>query len=102
MLKAGYCRFCGQMANVDDAPDEIKLEELTERVTLACNCEAGTVYRAVAKRRQKAMKNICTLFGEDAAKDRRLPADVVQLLKDAAGLLCDSRMEKVTMNMLGG
>lgn len=106
MEKIGYCRFCGQMASIGpDAPDALDVldeDQLIERATLSCNCDGAVKYRAAVQRKQKALKNVTALFGDDAPKEKRLPTMIVQLLKDAAELLCDDRMEKMTLNLWGG
>lgn len=103
MEKIGYCRFCGQMTSISpDTPDGLDEDQLIERATLSCNCDGAVEYRAAVKRKQKALKNVSALFGDDAPLQKRLSAQVVKLLKDAVELLCDDGMEKMTLNLWGG
>jgi hypothetical protein len=82
--------------------DGLDEDQLIERATMTCDCEGAVKYRAEVQRKQKALKNVSALFGDDAPKEKRFPAVIVQLLKEAAELLCDSRMEKMTVNLWGG
>lgn len=106
MGKIGYCRFCGQMASIAadafDTLEELTEDQLVERATLSCNCDGAVQYKAEIQRKTKALKNVSALFGDDAPKEKRLPARVVRLLQDAAEMLCDDCMEKMTLNLWGG
>ena len=109
----GYCKFCGQCIDIDAVADVERLEDdcailpgvvadvAVEIATLNCTCNEGIPYRAQQKKKNKVMKNISALFGDDAPEGKKIPDDIIDILERVGSLLCAARIEKAAINLRG-
>lgn len=67
-----------------------------------CTCAEAVEYQKEKQRKEKAMKNVSVLFGEDAASDKRISEDIVNILKAAVEEIYNGGLAKVTLNLRGG
>lgn len=95
------CRFCGQTMQLDDG-GELTPQAAEEQATMLCGCTNGVTYRTEKKRRERALKNVSALFGEDAPEEKRVRESILDIMRAAVEVICAYRMEKVTLNMPGG
>ena len=69
---------------------------------MSCNCERAAEYQKEKLRKEKAMKNVYVLFGEDAAQDKRAGEGIVNILRAAVEEIYSGGLAKVTLNLRGG
>lgn len=100
-IKAAACRFCGQMVQLDTEEDLTK-PQAEEKATMICTCAEAMEYQKEKQRKEKAMKNVSTLFGEDAAPEKRAGEGIVNILRAAVEEIYTGGLAKVTLNMRGG
>lgn len=94
------CRFCGQMMQVEG--ENLTQPQAEEQATMSCNCERAAEYQKEKLRKEKAMKNVYVLFGEDAAQDKRAGEGIVNILRAAVEEIYSGGLAKVTLNLRGG
>lgn len=100
-IQTAPCRFCGQM--VQFAVDGNLTEpQAAEEATMHCTCTEASEYQKEKQRKEKAMKNVSALFGEDAAVEKRVGEGIVQILKAAVEEIYSGGLAKVTLNLRGG
>ena len=100
-IKTASCRFCGQMVQFDES-EELTPEQATEKATMMCKCSEAVEYQKEAQRKDKALKNVSTLFGADAAPEKRISEDIVNLLKAEVEEVYTGGLAKITLNLRGG
>ena len=54
------------------------------------------------QRKEKALKNVSVLFGEDAAPEKRIGEGIVSILRAAVEEIYSGGLAKVTLNLRGG
>lgn len=99
--KTAPCRFCGQMVQIE-SDKELTQPQAEEQATMSCNCDAAVEYQKEKQRKEKAMKNVSVLFGEDAAHGKRVGEGIVSILRAAVEEIYYGGLAKVTLNLRGG
>lgn len=100
-IKTAPCRFCGQMMQIP-AEEQLTQPQAEEQATMSCNCDAAVEYQKEKQRKEKAMKNVSVLFGEDAAPEKRVGEGIVNILRAAVEEIYSGGLAKVTLNLRGG
>lgn len=100
-MMTGTCRFCGQFVQLD-TDEELTKPQAEEMATMTCNCEGAQEYQKEKQRKEKAMKNVSVLFGEDAPMEKRAGDGIVDILRAAVEEIYTGGLAKVTLNMRGG
>ena len=95
------CRFCGQMAQIE-ADGELTKPQAEEKATMSCTCPEAVEYQKEKQRKEKALKNVSVLFGEDAAPEKRIGEGIVSILRAAVEEIYSGGLAKVTLNLRGG
>ena len=95
------CRFCGQMAQIE-ADGELTKPQAEEKATMTCQCPEAVEYQKEKLRKEKALKNVSVLFGEDAAPEKRIGEGIVSILQAAVEEIYSGGHAKVTLNLRGG
>lgn len=95
------CRFCGQMAQIE-ADGELTQPQAEEKATMTCKCPEAVEYQEEKQRKEKALKNVSVLFGEDAAPEKRIGEGIVSILQAAVEEIYSGGLAKVTLNLRGG
>ena len=95
------CRFCGQMAQIE-ADGELTKPQAEEKATMTCQCPEAVEYQKEKQRKEKALKNVSVLFGEDAAPEKRIGEGIVNILRAAVEEIYSGGLAKVTLNLRGG
>ena len=100
-IQYAACRFCGQMIQMDDDRG-LTQPQAEEKATMLCRCSEAVEYQKEKQRKEKALKNVSTLFGEDAAPEKRAGEGSVNVLKAAVEEIYSGGLAKVTLNLRGG
>lgn len=100
-ISIAACRFCGQMIQLGDDCG-LTQPQAEERATMLCMCPQAVDYQKEKQRREKALKNVSVLFGEDAAPEKRADEGIVNILKAAVEEIYSGGLAKVTLNLRGG
>ncbi len=95
------CRFCGQMVQIEMG-EKLTEPQAEERATMLCQCPEAAEYQKEKMRKEKALKNVSVLFGEDADPEKRIGEGIVSVLKAAVEEIYSGGLAKVTLNMRGG
>lgn len=101
VINTAACRFCGQMVQID-TEDKLTQPQAEEQATMTCTCAEAVDYQKEKLRKEKAMKNVSVLFGEDATPDKRTGEDIVNILRAAVEEIYTGGLAKVTLNLRGG
>lgn len=101
IIPTAECRFCGQLVQLD-GDCELTEKQAEEEAAMRCKCAEAAEYQKMRKRKEKALKNISLLFGEDAGPEKRIDENIVDILKTAAEEICSENIEKISLNMWGG
>ena len=96
----GVCRFCYQQ-RIIRGEEDMTDEELTERATLSCNCEAAAMYRRRMERAEVAKENIDTLFG-DESNDFYQSDEIRAFMKHGIDVINNGCMKSLIINMNKG
>lgn len=100
-LNTGVCRFCGQTIAIE-TEESLTSPQLTEEATMRCTCEQAVEYQKEKQRKEKALKNVSVLFGQDAAPEKRVGEEIVSILSAAVEEIYTGGLAKVTLNLRGG
>lgn len=100
-MQTAPCRFCGQMIQIGN-DDELTQPQAEEMATMTCQCPAAVEYQKEKQRKEKALKNVSVLFGEDAAPEKRIGEGIVSILRAAVEEIYSGGLAKVTLNLRGG
>lgn len=76
--------------------------QLAEEATMRCTCEQAVEYQKEKQRKEKALKNVSVLFGQDAAPEKRVGEEIVSILSAAVEEIYTGGLAKVTLNLRGG
>lgn len=95
------CRFCGQMVQLD-GDCELTQPQAEEKATMLCRCARAVEYQKEKQRKEKALKNVSVLFGEDAGPEERIGEGIVSILRAAVEEIYSGGLAKVTLNIRGG
>ena len=101
IIKTAQCRFCGQMVQIESDEELTKPQE-EEQATMNCSCTEAVEYQKEKQRKEKAMRNVVTPFGENAAPEKRCGEGIVNILKAAVEEIYTGGLAKVTLNIRGG
>lgn len=101
VINTAACRFCGQMVQID-TEEKLTQPQAEEEATMTCTCAEAVDYQKEKQRKEKAMKNVSVLFGEDATPDKRAGEGIVNILRAAVEEIYTGGLAKVTLNMRGG
>lgn len=101
MIPTAPCRFCGQMVQID-SDCELTQPQAEEKATMMCQCPEAVEYQKEKQRKEKALKNVSVLFGEDAAPEKRIGEGIVNILRAAVEEIYSGGLAKVTLNLRGG
>ena len=101
IINTAPCRFCGQMVQID-SEEKLTQPQAEEQATMSCTCEQAVEYQKEKQRKEKAIMNVSTLFGENATQDKRCAESIVNILKAAVEEIYTGGLAKVTLNLRGG
>ena len=101
IINTAPCRFCGQMMQIS-TEEQLTQPQAEEQATMSCNCDAAVEYQKEKQRKEKAMKNVSVLFGEDAGPEKRVGQGIVNILRAAVEEIYSGGLAKVTLNLRGG
>lgn len=101
IISTAPCRFCGQMVQLD-TEEKLTQPQAEEQATMTCTCPEAVEYQKEKQRKEKAMKNVSVLFGEDAAPEKRAGEGIVNILRAAVEEIYTGGLAKVTLNLRGG
>lgn len=101
IISTAPCRFCGQMVQLD-TEEKLTKPQAEEQATMTCTCSEAVEYQKEKQRKEKAMKNVSVLFGEDAAPEKRAGEGIVNILRAAVEEIYTGGLAKVTLNLRGG
>ena len=76
-------------------------EELTERATLSCECEAAVIYRKRMERAQAAKDSIDTLFGDESNSFYQ-PYEITDFMKSGIDVINNGGVKALTITMNKG
>lgn len=100
MLPTSQCRFCGQVVQMDE--EGLTPPQAEEKATMMCKCTQAIEYQKEKQRKEKALKNVSVLFGEDAAPGRRIREGSLEILHAAVEEIYMGGIEKITLGIRGG
>ena len=100
-ISTAPCRFCGQMVQIE-ADEKLTQPQAEEKATMSCTCPEAVEYQKEKQRKEKALKNVSVLFGEDAAPEKRIGEGIVNILRAAVEEIYSGGLAKVTLNLRGG
>lgn len=100
-LNTGVRRFCGQTIAIE-TEESLTSPQLAEEATMRCTCEQAVEYQKEKQRKEKALKNVSVLFGQDAAPEKRVGEEIVSILSAAVEEIYTGGLAKVTLNLRGG
>lgn len=100
VIPTAACKFCGQMIQIEEECESQQQAE--ELATMYCGCDKAKEYQKETQRKDKAIKNVSALFGEDAAPEKRIGEGIVNILNEAVEEIYSGGLAKVTVNLRGG
>ena len=101
VVQTAPCRFCGQMVQFESEAD-LTDPQKEELATMTCTCDRAVEYQKEKQRKEKALKNVSVLFGEDATPEKRIGEGIVNILRAAVEEIYTGGLAKVTLNLRGG
>lgn len=101
VISTAPCRFCGQMVQIE-ADGKLTKPQAEEKATMTCQCPEAVEYQKEKQRKEKALKNVSVLFGEDAAPEKRIGEGIVSILRAAVEEIYSGGLAKVALNLRGG
>ena len=101
IIHTAPCRFCGQIVQFEGDHD-LTDPQKQEKATLACTCTEALEYQKKKLRKERAIRNVQTLFGEDAAPDKQAGEKIVGILRAAVEEIYTGELARVTLNLRGG
>lgn len=100
IMQTAPCRFCGQMVQIE-TDGKLTQPQEEEKATMSCTCPEAVEYQKEKQRKEKALKNVSVLFGEDAAPEKRIGEGIVSILRAAVEEIYSGGLAKVTLNLRG-
>lgn len=100
IISTASCRFCGQMVQIE-ADGKLTKPQAEEKATMLCQCPEAVEYQKEKQRKEKALKNVSKLFGEDAEPEKRIGEEIVNILRAAVEEIYSGGLAKVTLNLRG-
>lgn len=101
VIPTAACRFCGQMIQLD-GDCELTQPQAEEKATMTCRCAEAVEYQKKKNRKENALKNVSTLFGENAVPERRISEGITNILRASVEEIYSGELAKVTLNLRGG
>lgn len=101
IMHTAPCRFCGQMVQFEGGYD-LTDPQKQETATMTCTCAEAAEYQKKKLRKEKAIKNVQALFGEDASPDKRASEKIVDILRAAVEEIYTGELARVALNLRGG
>lgn len=101
IISTAECRFCGQMVQLN-GDCELTQPQAEEKATMTCRCAEAVEYQKEKNRKEKALKNVSTLFGEDATLEKRVSKGITDILRSSVEEIYSGGLAKVTLNLRGG
>lgn len=101
VINTAPCRFCGQMVQIE-ADGKLTQPQAEEKAAMTCQCPEAVEYQKEKQRKEKALKNVSVLFGEDAAPEKRIGEGIVSIMRAAVEEIYSGGLAKVTLNLRGG
>lgn len=95
------CRFCGQMTQLEGY-GKLTEPQAEEEATMLCKCEAAKEYQKKRLRKEKALNNIQTLFGEGVLPEKRAGEGIINLLNAGTEEVYNGGLARITLNLRGG
>ena len=68
---------------------------------MLCKCSEAVDYQKEKQRKEKALKNVSTLFGEDA-RQKKVEEGIIDILKASVEEIYSGELAKATLNLRGG
>lgn len=100
-MHTATCRFCGQMVQFQDKQN-LTDQQKQEQATMACTCEDAKDYQKKKLRKERAIRNVQALFGEDAPAEKRAGDKIVKILRAAVEEIYTGEIARVAINLRGG
>ena len=100
-MQTAPCRFCGQMIQIE-SDSKLTQPQAEEEATMICQCPDAVDYQKEKQRREKAMKNVSVLFGENAAPEKRVSDGILNILRAAVEEIYTGGLAKINLNLRGG
>jgi len=85
-----------------DTDENLTAAQAEEQATMMCKCDQAVEYQKEALRKEKALQNVNTLFGEDAPDGKRIGEGIVKILQQAVEVIYNGSLAKITLNIRGG
>lgn len=101
MIQTAACRFCGQMVQFA-TEKKLTRSQAEEKAAMMCSCPDAVEHQKEKQRKDKAIKNVSALFGEDAAPEKRVGEGIVKILQAAVEEIYTGGLAKVILNIRGG
>lgn len=95
------CRFCGQIVQFE-GDHGLTETQRQEEATMTCTCEEAREYQKKKLRKERAIKNVQTLFGEEAEETKQVSGKIVDILRAAVEEIYTGELARVTVNLRGG
>lgn len=100
-IQYAACRFCGQMIQMGDDCD-LTQPQAEEKATMLCKCSEAVDYQKEKQRKEKALKNVSTLFGENAPSGKKVEDGIINILNASIEEIYSGELAKATLNLRGG
>lgn len=100
-MKNVACRFCGQLIQVE-SDEELTKPQAEEEAVMLCQCYQAEEYRKKKRRREKALKNVSRLFGENAPQEKQAHEGAVAILLAAVDEIYSGEVAKIALHLRGG
>lgn len=94
-VQTGSCRFCGQMAQIENLVPWPQ-EKVDEAATELCGCEAAQNYTSRKKRIERAKRTVKRQF------ETCLPDRAVKILETAVELIEEAQIDSLTLDAGNG
>ena len=101
VMHTAPCRFCAQIVQFEGDYD-LTDPQKQEKATLSCTCLDAMEYQKEKLRKERAIKNVQKLFGEEATPDRQAGEKVVDILRATVEEIYTGELARVTLNLRGG
>lgn len=99
-VQTAACRFCGQVAQLEGY-GKLTEPQAEEEATMLCSCKAAKEYQKEKQRKEKALNNIQTLFGEGVLPEKRAGEGIINLLNAGTEEVYNGGLAKITLNLRG-
>lgn len=100
-MKNVACRFCGQLIQVE-SDEELTKPQAEEEAVMLCRCYEAAEYQKEKYRREKALKNVSRLFGENAPQEKQASEGAVAILLAAVDEVFGGEVARIALHLRGG